>query len=137
MSKTVLPSDRALDSGRIVIILALLASVVLLLGILFMLFSISRNGLNIRLGGDFNLSELGEHITVELTMAEPITLALPQPLEMVAAGPDGGAIPATLAFASCPDCNGPMLPSRWNPWDGRIEWTCPLCDEPHALPNTP
>ena len=137
MSKTALPDDRASNGGRIVIILALLAIVVLLLGILFMLFSISRNGLNIRLEGDFNLSELGEHITVELTMAEPITLALPQPLEMVAAGPDGDPIPATLAFASCPDCNSPMLPSTWNLWNGRIEWTCPVVDESHSVPATP
>jgi hypothetical protein len=128
MSNSVLPGDRVSDRGRIVIILALLAAVVLLLAILFMLFSISRNGLSIRLGGDLNFGELRDHITVELTMDEPISLALPQPLQMVAAGPEGEPIPATLAFANCADCEGPMLPSNWNIWDGRIEWTCPVCD---------
>ena len=128
MSNSVLPGDRVSDRGRVVIILALLATVVLLLAILFMLFSISRDGLNIRLGGDLNLGDLSDHITVELTMDEPITLALPQPLQMVAAGPDGEPIPATLAFANCATCGGPMLPSNWNICDGRIEWTCPVCD---------
>jgi len=125
MSNSALPTDR----GRLIIILALLASVVTLLGILFMLFSISRNGLNIRLGGDINLSDLSDHITVELTMDEPISLALPQPIQMVATGPGGEAIPATLAFAICPNCGGSMLPSKWNLWDGQIEWTCPVCDQ--------
>ena len=124
MSNPILPAD----GGRLVIILALLASVITLLAILFMLFSISRNGLNIRLGGDINLSDLSDHMTVKLTMDEPISLALPQPIQMVATGPDGEAIPATLAFAICPHCGGPMLPSKWNLWDGRIEWTCPVCD---------
>ena len=133
MSNLVQPADR----DRLIIILALLASVVVLLGILFMLFSISRNGLNIRLGGDINLSELSDHITVELTMADPITLTLPQSIQMVATGPDGEAIPATLAFANCPQCGGPMLPSKWNPWDGRIEWTCPACGEASAPLDTP
>ena len=136
MSNSVLPVDRErtadrerpVDPGRLIILLALLASVVLLLGILFMLFSISRNGLNIRLGGDITLAELGDHITVELTTDEPIVLALPEPVQMVTTGPGGEAIPATLAFANCPQCGGPMLPSKWNPWDGRIEWTCPTCD---------
>ena len=124
MNNSALPTDR----GRLIIIL---------LGILFMLFSISHNGLNIRLGGDINLSDLGDHITVELTMDEPISLALPQPIQMVTTGPDGEAIPASLAFAHCPSCGGPMLPSKWNPWNGQIEWTCPVCDEAPALPKTP
>lgn len=139
MSNSVLPVDRErpVDPGRLIILLALLASVVLLLGILFMLFSISRNGLNIRLGGDINLAELGDHITVELTTDEPLVLALPEPVQMVTTGPGGDAIPATLAFANCPQCSGPMLPSKWNPWDGRIEWTCPACGEPSTPLDTP
>lgn len=115
-----------------VIILALLATLILLCGILFMLMSISRNGLNIRLGGDLNFGELSDHITVELSMDEPVALTLPQPLQMVAAGPGGDPIPATLAFAICPTCGSPMLPSQWNIWDGHIEWTCSVCNEPAA-----
>ena len=133
MSDPILPVDR----GRLVIILALLASVVLLLGILFMLFSISRDGLNIHLGVDLNLADLGDHITVEVRTSQPIELALPYPIQMVATGPGGEPIPATLAFANCPLCGGPMLPSKWNPLGGQIEWTCPVCGEAHALPNTP
>lgn len=137
MSNSVPPGDRVSDRGRIVIILTLLAAVVVLLAILFMLFSISRHGLNIRLGGDLNFGELRDHITVELTMDEPITLTLPQPIQMVATGPDGKPIPASLAFANCATCNGPMLPSNWSIWDGRIEWTCPVCDESAEAASVP
>ncbi len=129
MTDSVPPGNRTQDRGRVVMILALLASLILSLAILFMLVSISINGLNIRLGGDINLSELSDHITVELTMDEPIALAIPQPLQMVVAGPDEEPIPATLSFATCPNCGGSMLPSKWTPWNGRIEWVCPACGE--------
>ncbi len=133
MSNSVLPADR----NRLVVIFALFFTIVLLLGIFFMLFFISRNGLDIRLGADINLSDLSDHITVELTIDEPIVLAFPQPIRMVASGPDEGAIPATLAFTNCPHCGGPMLPTKWNPLDGRIEWTCPVCGETGPPLDTP
>ena len=129
MTEPIPPGYRAQDRGRVFIALALLAGVVLLLVILVMLVSISRNGLNFRLSGDINLSDLSDHVTVELTMDEPIVLAVRQPVQMVATGPDGEPIPATLSFATCPSCGGPMLLSKWNPWDGRIEWMCPACGE--------
>jgi len=128
MTEPLPPAYRVQDRSRIIVILALLATVILLLAILFMLVSISSNGLDIRLGGDINLSDVSDHLTVELTMDEPIILAMPQPVQMVATGPDGEAIPATLSFVTCPNCGGPMLPSKWNPWNGRIEWACPACD---------
>ena len=129
MTDSVPPSHQAQNRGRLILISALIAGVVLLLAILVMLVSISRNGLTLRLSGDINLSELSDHITVALTMDEPIVLAVHQPVQMVATGPDGEPIPATLSFATCPSCGGPMLLSKWNPWDGRIEWTCPACGE--------
>ena len=128
MGNMIHPGNQTTDRGRIVIILALFAAIILLLAILFMLFSISRDGLSIRLGGDVNFGELGDRISIQLTMDEPIALSLPQPLQMVASGPDGAPIPATLAFSSCPSCGGSMLPSHWSIWDGHIEWTCPTCD---------
>ncbi|MCK5246529.1 hypothetical protein KAR02_06500 [Candidatus Bipolaricaulota bacterium] len=137
MTESAPPGYPIQDRGRLVIILALLASIVLLLAILFMLVSISRNGLNIRLGGDKDLSDMSDQVTVELTMDEPIVLAIPQPVQMVATGPDGEAIPATLSFVRCPSCNGSMLPSKWNPWTGQIEWTCPACGEAGPPLDTP
>jgi len=119
----------AQDRSRIIIVLALVAAVVLLLGILFMLVSIGRNGLNIRLGGDINLSEMSDHLTVELITDDPLVLAMPQPVQMVTTGPGGKAIPASLSMVACPSCSGPMLPSKWNPWNGQIEWTCSACGE--------
>jgi hypothetical protein len=116
-----------LDRGQLAIIAALFGAIALLLAILFMLVSIGRNGLSLHLAGDINLADLGDQITVKLTMDQPVTLAIPQPVQMVAAGPDGGAIPASLSFAMCPSCGASMLPSKWNPWNGQIEWTCPDC----------
>jgi len=127
----------ARDRSRIIIVLALSAAVVVLLGILFMLVSISRNGLNIRLGGDINLSDMSDHLIVDLTMADPIVLAMPQPVQMVTTGPGGEAIPASLSMVSCPTCNGPMFPSKWNPWSGEIEWTCASCGESSPPLNGP
>jgi len=132
MTNSTQPSDRTSDNGRIVIILALLASVVLLSAILFLLVSISRNGLHLDLGGNITLGELGDRITVELKIDEPITVGLDQPVQMFASGPNGDPIPVTLGTASCPTCGGSMLPSKWNIWDGRIEWICPVCGDTAA-----
>ena len=137
MTEPISPGDRVQDRSRVVIISTLFAAVVLLLAILFMLVSISRNGLNIRLGGDINLSDVSDHLTVELTMADPIVLAMPEPVQMVTTGPDGEAIPATLSFVTCPSCGGSMLPSKWNLWNGQIEWTCPVCGETRPFLDTP
>ncbi len=136
MTEPIPPGDRVQDRSRVVIALALFAAVVLLLAIFFMLVSINRNGLNIRLGGDISLSDMSDHLIVELTMDEPIVLAV-QPVQMVTTGPDGEAIPATLSFVTCPSCGGPMLPSKWNPWNGEIEWTCPVCGEASQPLDTP
>ena len=137
MTESARPGYRGQDRGRVAIFLALFVCIALLLAVLFMLVSIGRNGLSIRLGGDVNLSDMTDRITVELSMDEPIVLAIPQPIQMVAAGPDGDAIPATLSFVSCPSCDGSMLPSKWNPWTGQIEWTCPACGETGPLISNP
>ena len=137
MTEPMPPGYRVQDRSRIIIVLALFAAVVLLLAILFMLVSIGRNGLNIRLAGDINLSEMSDHLIVDLTMADPIVLEMPQPVQMVTTGPGGEAIPATLSLVTCPSCNGPMLPSKWNPWNGQIEWTCPVCGETGPPLDTP
>lgn len=137
MTEPARPSYRGPDRGRVAIFLALFVSIALLLAVLFMLVSIGRNGLSIRLGGDINLSDLTDRITVKLSMDDPIVLEIPQPVQMVAAGPEGDAIPATLSFVSCPRCDGAMLPSTWNLWTGKIEWTCPTCGETGPLSPIP
>lgn len=125
------------DRGRIAIFFALSVCIVLLLAVLFMLVSIGRNGLSIHLGGDVSLSEMTDRITVELAMDQPVVLAIPQPVQLTATGPDGDAIPATLSFVSCPSCDASMLPSKWNPWTGQIEWLCPSCGETGPSMSSP
>jgi len=137
MTESARPGYRVPDRGRLAIFLALFVSIALLLAVLFMLVSIGRNGLSIRLGGDINLSDLTDRITVELSMDDPIVLTIPQPVQMVATGQDGDAIPATLSFVACPSCGGSMLPTKWNPWTGQIEWTCPTCGETGPLLLSP
>jgi hypothetical protein len=119
------------------IVLALCAVGIVLAAVLFMLVSISLNGLDIRIHGDMDLAQLGNQITVHLTADEPFTLTMPQPVPLEATGPDGEAIPATLSLATCPVCGGPMLPSKWNPWTGRIVWSCPACGETVSQPVSP
>jgi len=105
--------------------IALLACMLLLGAILFVLLSIGRTGLTIQVTGTVNLSEVGEQLRIELSMDEPVVLSLDQPAQLVATGPDGAAIPATFSLATCPVCGGAMIPNRWNPWTGEIEWICP------------
>jgi len=120
---------RARDRGRLAASVALLVCGALLLAILFMLISINRNGLAIHLDGDISLSDMGDDITIQLSMDGPIVLTLPQDVQLVATGPDGHPIPANLSFATCPNCGQSMLPVRWNPWSWQIEWMCPACGQ--------
>ena len=137
MTDSVSPGTRGQDRSRLPVLLALVVSIALLLAVLIMLISISRNGLDIRLGGDINLADLSEGVTVQLQMNEPVILAIPEPVQLVAAGPEGQAIPATLSFVTCPNCDGSMLPTKWNPWTGQIEWTCPTCGQTSLLRPSP
>jgi hypothetical protein len=125
------------DRGRFLMLLALCTSVALLSAILFFLVSISLNGISIHLGGDVNLSDAADRITVELTMSEPIVLTMPDAAHLVTTGPEGAAIPASLSLATCPVCGGPMLPGKWNLWTGEIEWVCPNCGAVGPVPDSP
>jgi len=62
-------------------------------------------------------------------MTDPIQIEMPEAVQLVASGPDGGAVPVELEFISCSSCGGTMVPVRWNLWTGEIEWVCPTCGD--------
>jgi len=113
--------------NRALQILTLVVLVGLLAGVLFALIDISQNGVRLELAGSVSVSGMPEE--VGLTMGQPVTLVLEDPANLTVSGPDGGAVPATLSLLSCSECGAPMLPVRWNPWSGEIEWVCTACDE--------
>ena len=41
------------------------------------------------------------------------------------------------SLVACPECGAPMLPVRWSPWSGEIEWACAVCDERVVQPVEP
>jgi hypothetical protein len=120
--------------SNLAIIIVLCALVVVLGALLFILVSISLNGLDVRVHGDVDLGQLSDQLTIHLVADEPFTLTMPQPVPLEATGPDGEAIAASLALVTCPVCGGPMLPSKWNPWTGQIVWSCPACGETLSQP---
>jgi hypothetical protein len=121
--------------NRALQILTLVVLVGLLAGVLFTLIDISQNGIRLELGGSVNVSGMPEE--VGLTMGDPVTLVLEDPANLTVSGPEGGAIPATLSLLSCPECGALMLPVRWNPWSGEIEWICTSCDASISHPAGP
>ncbi len=115
--------------------IALLACAGLLLGLLLVISGIGRNGVRIELAGDVHVT--GMHEEVRLSMPDPVELVMEQPASLVAAGPDGGAVPTEVTLLPCAECGGSMLPVRWNPWTGEIEWACTACDERVVRPAEP
>jgi len=111
--------------SRVVQTLTLVLCAGLLLGILLLLVHIGRHGVRIELTG--NVAVTGMHDRITLSMSEPVNLVMEEPAQLTASGPGGSAIPASLLLLACPECGGPMLPVRWNPWSGVIEWSCPAC----------
>jgi len=112
--------------NRTVQTIALITCAALLFGVLLVLVGIGRNGVRIELAGEVNV--VGMHDTVTLSMAEPVLMAMEEPIQLIATGADGDTIAAALFLLPCPECGASMLPVRWNPWSGEIEWACPVCD---------
>lgn len=113
--------------NRLVQTIALVACAGLLLGILLVLVNVGRNGVRIELAGDVHVT--GMQDTIALSMSEPVPLKMEQPAHLITTGPDGDPMRATLSLLPCPECGASMLPVRWSPWSGEIEWVCPACGE--------
>ncbi|HHK66873.1 hypothetical protein DRJ24_04550 [Candidatus Acetothermia bacterium] len=76
----------------------------LLAGILAILIDIAHNGIRVEHTGKVELA--GMYDKVELTMSGPVRLVA-----------DGDGIPLRLSSE-----NAVVVPLRFNPWTGRIEW---------------
>jgi hypothetical protein len=113
--------------NRIVQTIALVTCAGLLLGILLVLAGIGRNGVRIELAGDVNVT--GMHDAISLSFSEPVPLVMEEPAHLITTGADGKAVPTTVSLLPCPECGASMLPVRWSPWSGEIEWACPVCNE--------
>jgi len=104
---------------------ALPAAFILLIGILaillFVLIDIDQHGVTIHVTGRVNLANPGTGVLGK------VNLVMNQPVSLVATGPGNAPIPANLAVATCPKCGGSMVPVRWNPITGEIEWRCLEC----------
>ena len=119
--------------NRTIQTLALVACAGLLLGILLVLAGIGRNGVRIELAGDVNVT--GMHDTIALTVSDPVSLEMEEPGRLIATGPEGEPIPAAVSLLPCSECGASMLPVRWSPWSGEIEWACPVCDKEAFRPS--
>ena len=94
----------------------------LLVGIFLVLMDIGRNGLTLNMRGKVELADPTSGLMGK------VSLVMEEPVNLIATGPDKHPIPANLSVVSCPRCGGSMVPIRWYPLTGEIEWICLECD---------
>ena len=109
--------------------LAIMTTIIgLLVAILILLLTVGRDGLRIQTVGEVRI--VGMPSEIALRMADPVKLTMPEGTTLVG---DAG-IPVTVTAFPCPKCGGAMVPTRFNLFTGKIEWTCPTCDAGKASP---
>jgi len=104
-----------------VLAIGLAALVLLMAGVFALLFQVARSGVTVNVTGAVSLANPTTGVS------GTVTLAMPDAVNLVATGPDHGAVPTALAFATCPKCGGSMIPVRFNLITGEIEWQCLDC----------
>lgn len=97
----------------------------LLAAILVVLIGITQHGIRIEYAGDVRI--VGMPSEIALRMPEPVQLEMPNGAQLTASVSDGTDIPLSITLLTCPQCGGPLLPTRWNVFTGEIDWTCPAC----------
>ena len=108
---------------QIALTVVLVALIGLLTIITVFLAQIGHDGIPIRLGGQVEIVNTATGVTGE------VSLVMPNPVNLIATGPQEQPIPANLAIIPCPQCGGTMLPVRWNLWTGEIDWRCIECGQ--------
>ncbi|MBN1858268.1 hypothetical protein JW848_03575 [Candidatus Bipolaricaulota bacterium] len=106
--------------GQWILVLMLIAMIAVFGGLMFVLVGVQRDGIRIRVEGNVMLgSSYGEGpARVELVMSNPV--------QLIGAEEDG-SLSAEIGILNCPDCGGVMVPSRWSPFSGELEWQCASC----------
>jgi len=102
---------------QIAIVAATVAVIFLLAGILVALIHVGRTGMTVNVTGIVGLENA----------AGGIGLTMPNPVNLIATGPESEPIPADLSIFRCPKCGGTMLPVRFNVLNGEITWKCTEC----------
>ena len=102
---------------QIAIVAATAAIIVLLTAILAVIIHVSRAGIAVNVTGSVGLTN----------QTGGIALSMPQPVNLVATGPENKPVPADLSIFRCPKCGGTMLPVRFNVINGEITWKCTQC----------
>jgi hypothetical protein len=113
--------ERAVRWIAVVTVIGLLAA------ILIMLVQVSRDGIRITYSGDLQIVGMPDEIA--LRMDEPVRLTMPEGAQLTTGLSDGQSIPLSISLAAGPNCDGPMIPVRWNPFTGKIEWRCLSSDD--------
>lgn len=103
-----------------ILALMLIAMIAVFGGLMYILVGVQRDGIRIRVEGEVMLgtSQSDGPAVVELVMSDAVQLV---------GGEENGALSAEIGFVNCPDCGGVMVPSRWNPFSGELDWQCVSC----------
>jgi hypothetical protein len=110
---------------------ALVALIVLLVGILLVLIQINRHGFTINVTGAVSL------VNAETGAIGDVNLVMPEPVNLIATGSGNEPVPMNISLVSCPKCGGSMLPVRFNLFTGEIEWRCIDCGCSSEEKHTP
>ncbi len=102
---------------QIATVTATIVVIFLLIGILVALIHVSRTGITINVTGKVGLENA----------AGGIDLSMPNPVNLIATGPENKPVPADLSVFRCPKCGGTMLPVKVNMLTGDITWKCTEC----------
>jgi len=102
---------------QLTIVATAVTVIAILIGIFATVLHLAMDGITVTVTGNVSL----ENPTggIDLSMSEPVNL--------VASGQDGKAIPADLAIFRCPKCGGTMLPVQFSVINGEITWKCTQC----------
>lgn len=106
--------------GQWILVLMLIAMISVFGGLMYVLVGVQRDGIRIHVAGEVTLggSRSEGPAVVELIMSNPVRLSGTE---------EDGSLTAQIGILDCPDCGGVMVPSRWSPFSGELEWKCISC----------
>jgi predicted RNA-binding Zn-ribbon protein involved in translation (DUF1610 family) len=106
---------------QIAVTAAAIALIGLLVGMLIVLIQFSKDGLTVHVSGEVGLANATTGVSGQ------VNLVMPEPVNLIATGPDKEPIPTDVSILRCPECGGDMIPVRYNLFTGDITWRCTDC----------